>query len=121
MINFETFKKIKHGRETQPFPKVYQQNVKLNIWRENVTMRLDTHEKKLEDICNQKTNQVNIPNNVTEIKDNQRQPIQIRSFRPHLLNPETGNLFIGSSIISRTNQKDLPRDIGYPCLSWVND
>ena len=51
------------------------------------------------------------PNNVTEIKDNQQQPIQIRSFRPHLLNPETENLIIGSSIISRIDQNDLPRDV----------
>ena len=59
-------------------------------------MRLDTHEKKLKDILRyQETNQVNKPNNVTEIKDNRKQPKQIRSFRPHLLNPETENLIIG--------------------------
>ena len=81
--------------------------VKLNNLLEIVTMRLDTHEKKLNDmIRNRETNQVNNPNNVTEIK-----PIQIRSFRPHLLNPETENLIIGSSIISRINQNDLPRDV----------
>ena len=44
-------------------------------------MRLDTHEKKMNDILrNQETNQVNNPNNVNEIKDNQTQSIQIRSF-----------------------------------------
>ena len=53
---------------------------------------------------------MNNPNNVTEIKDNQTQPIQIRSFQPHLLNPETENLIIGSSI-SRINQNDVPRDV----------
>ena len=75
-------------------------------------MRLDTHEEKLNDIlCNQETNQVNNPNNVTEVKDNQTQPIQIRSFRPHLLNPETEHFFIGLSIISKINQNDLPRDV----------
>ena len=86
--------------------------MKLNNLLENVTMRLDTHEKKLNDILrNQETNQVNNPNNVTEIKDNQTQPIQIRSFRPHLLNPETENLIIGSCIINRINQNDFPRDV----------
>ena len=60
---------------------------------------------------NQETNQENNPNNVTEIKDNQTQPIQIRSLRPHLLNPETENLFIGSSIMRRESQNDLPRDV----------
>ena len=112
MINFETFKKLNTEEKFNLFEKVYQQNVKLNNLLENVTMRLDTHEKKLNDILrNQETNQVNNPNNVTEIKDNQQQPIQIRSFRPHLLNPETENLIIGSSIISRINQNDLPRDV----------
>ena len=97
MINFETFKKLNTEEKFNLFEKVYQQNVKLNNLLENVTMRLDTHEKKLNDILrNQETNQVNNPNNVTEIKDNQQQPIQIRSFRPHLLNPETENLIIGS-------------------------
>ena len=109
MINFETFKKLNTEEKFNLFEKVYQQNVKLNNLLENVTMRLDTHEKKLNDILrNQETNQVNNPNNVTEIK---QQPIQIRSFRPHLLNPETENLIIGSSIISRINQNDLPRDV----------
>ena len=112
MINFETFKKLNTEEKFNLFEKVYQQNVKLNNLLENVTMRLDTHEKKLNDILrNQETNQVNNPNNVTEIKDNQQQPIQIRSFRPHLLNPETENLITGSSIISRINQNDLPRDV----------
>ena len=109
MINFETFKKLNTEEKFNLFEKFYQQNVKLNNLLENVTMRLDTHEKKLNDILrNQETNQVNNPNNVTEIK---QQPIQIRSFRPHLLNPETENLIIGSSIISRINQNDLPRDV----------
>ena len=58
-------------------------------------MRLQTHEKKINDILrNQETNQVNNPNNVTEIKDNQTQPKRIRSLRPHLLNPETENFFL---------------------------
>ena len=53
-------------------------------------MRLVTHEKKSNDILrNQETNQVKYPNNVTEINDNQTQAIQVRSFLPHLLNPET--------------------------------
>ena len=72
MINFETFKKLNTEEKFNLFEKVYQQNVKLNNLLENVTMRLDTHEKKLNDIlCNQETNQVNNPNNMTEIKDNQ--------------------------------------------------
>ena len=109
---FRNVQKTKHGKKFNLFEKVYQQNVELNNLLENVTMRLDTHEKKLNDILrNQETNQVNNPNNVTEIKDNQTQPIQIRSFRPHLLNPENENLNIGSSIISRINQNDLPRDV----------
>ena len=111
-INFETFKKLSTEEKFNLLEKVYQQNVKLNNLLENVTMRLDTHQKKLNDILrNQETNQVNNPNNVTEFKDNQQQPIQIRSFRPHLLNPETENLIFGSSIISRINQNDLPRDV----------
>ena len=53
-------------------------------------MRLNTHEKKLSDILrNQKINQVKNTNEVTEMKDNQTQPLQIRPFRHHLLNPET--------------------------------
>ena len=73
MINFETFKKLNTEEKFNLFEKVYQQNVKLNNLLENVTMRLDTHEKKLNDVLrNQETNQVNNPNNVTEIKDNQR-------------------------------------------------
>ena len=109
---FRNVQKTKHGRKIQPIRKIYLQIVKLNNLLENVTMRLDTHEKKLIDILrNEETNQVNNPNNVTEIKDNQTQLIQIRSFQPHLLNPETGNLIIGSSIISRINQNDLPRDV----------
>ena len=78
-------------------------------------MSLVTHGKKSNDILrNQETNQVKYTNNVTEIKDNQTQAIQVRSFRPHLLNPETEkteNRIIGLSIISRTNQNDLPRDL----------
>ena len=112
MINFETFKKLNTEEKFNLFEKVYQQHIKLNNSLENITMRLDTHEKKLNDILrNQETNQVNNPNNVTEIKDNQTQPIQIRSFRPHLLNPETENLIIESSITSRINQNDLLSDV----------
>ena len=50
MINFETFKKLNTEEKINLFEKVYQQNVKLNNLLENVTMRLDTHEKKLNDI-----------------------------------------------------------------------
>ena len=60
MINFETFKKLNTEEKFNLFEKVCQQNVKLNNLLENVTMRLDTHEKKLNDILrNQETNQVN--------------------------------------------------------------
>ena len=77
MINFETFKKLNTEEKFNLFEKVYQQNVKLNDLLENVTMRIDTHEKKLIDILrSQETNQVNNPNNVREIKDNQTQLIQ---------------------------------------------
>ena len=108
-INFETFKKLNTEEYFNLFGKIYQQNVKLNILLENVTMRLDTHEKKLNDILrNQEINQVNNPNNVTKIKVIQAQPIQNRSFRPHLLNPGTENLIIGTSILSRINQNDFP-------------
>ena len=80
MINFETFKKLNTEEKFNLFD-VYQQNVKHNNLLENVTMRLDTHENKLNDILrNQETNQVNNPNNATEIKNNQQQPKQIRSF-----------------------------------------
>ena len=69
-------------------------------------MRLDTHEKNLNDaIRNQEINQLNNPNIVTEIKDNETQPIQFPSVRPHLLNPETENFIIGSRIISRKKNK----------------
>ena len=70
-INFELFKKLNTEEKFNLFEKVYQQNVKLDNILENVTMRLDTHEKKLNDILrNQETNQMNNPNNVTEIKHN---------------------------------------------------
>ena len=109
---FRNVRKTKHGRKFQPIRKSLPTKRQINNLLENVTMRLDTHEEKLNDILrNQETKQVNNPNNATEIKDNQQQPIQIRSFRPHLLNPETENLIIGSSIISRINQNDLPRDV----------
>ena len=112
MITIETFKKLNTEEKFNLFEKVYQQNVKLNNILENVTMRVDTHEKKMNDILrNQETIQVNNPNNVTEIKGNQKQPIQFGSFRPLLLNPETENFIIGSSIFSRINQNDLPRDV----------
>ena len=62
-INFETFKKLNTEEYFKLFGKIHQQNVKLNILLENVTMRLDTHEKKLNDILrNQEINQVNNPN-----------------------------------------------------------
>ena len=68
--------------------------------------------KKLNDILrNQETNKVYNSNNVKEIGNNHTQSIQIRSFRPHLLNPETENLIIGSSIISRKSQNDFSRDV----------
>ena len=112
MIIFETFKKLNTEEKLNLFEKVYQQNVKLNKLLEYITMRLDTHEKKLNDLLrNQETNQVNKPNNVNESKDNQTQSKQIRSCRPHLLNPETEIFIIGSSIISQINQNDLPRDV----------
>ena len=92
--------------------KVDQRNVKLNNLLKNGSMRLETHEKNMNGILgNQETNKVTISNNVKEIEDNHKQPIQIRSFRPHLLNPEIENLIIGSSIISRKNQNDLFRDV----------
>ena len=94
MINFKRSKN--NTREKlNLFEKCYQQNGTLNNLLENVMMRLDTKAKKMNDILrNQETNQVNNPNNVTEIKDNQTKPIQSRSFRPHLPNPETKNLTI---------------------------
>ena len=53
-------------------------------------MRLNTHEKKLNDLLrNQKINQVKNTNKVTEMKDNQTQPKQYCPFRDHLPNPET--------------------------------
>ena len=74
--------------------------------------RLDTNDKKLNDkLRYQKTNKVDDSNNVTEIRDNQTQPIQFRSLQPYLLNPETENFFIGSIIISQINHYDLPRDV----------
>ena len=61
-INFETFEKLDSEEKFNLLEKVYQQNVKLNDLLENVTMRLDTHQKKLNDILrNQETNQVKIP------------------------------------------------------------
>ena len=118
VINFEAFYKLNTEEKINLFEKVYQQNVKINNLRQNVTMRLDTHEKKLNDILrNQETNQVINHNYVTEIKDNQTQPIQIRSFRPHWLNPETENHIIGSSVISRINQNDIPRDVAIHAYS----
>ena len=59
MINFETLKKLSTEENFNLFEKIYQQNVKFNNLLENVTMRLDTHAKKLNDILrNQETNQV---------------------------------------------------------------
>ena len=70
MINFETFKKLNTEENFNILENVYQRNVKLNNLLENVTMRLDTHEKKMNDLLrNQETNQVNNINNVTEIKE----------------------------------------------------
>ena len=111
MIRFETFKNLNTEENLNLFEKVYQQNVKLNNVLENVMMRLDTDKKKLNDtyIMQSRNQPLNNPNNVTEIKDNQTQPIQNRSSRRHLLNPEIENLIIGSNIISRINQNDLPR------------
>ena len=109
---FRNVQKTKHGRKIQPIRK------RLPTKRQTQWFTWKSYDEagypweKLNDILrNQETIQVNNPNNVTEIKDNQTQPIQIRSFRPHLLNPETENLIIGSSIISRINQNDLPRDV----------
>ena len=115
---FRNFEKTKHGRKLQPIRKILPTKRQTNNLLENVTMRLDTHEKKLNDILrNEETNQVNNPNNVTEIKDNQTQSIQNRSFRPHLLNPESEIFIFGSSIISRINQKDLLRDVAIHAYS----
>ena len=75
LIHCETFKKLNTEEKFNLFENVYQQNINFKNLLENDTMRLDTHEKKLNDILrNQEINQVNNRNNVREIKDNQTEP-----------------------------------------------
>ena len=110
IINFETFKQLNLEEIFNFFGKVYYRIIKLDSVLENVTVRRNSHEKKLNDIMQSR----NKPSgNFRQCDRNQRQSntTDKKSFVWFsLAKPRNGKLNIGLSIISRKSQNDLPRD-----------